>query len=98
METKKPNNKRNKVVLVSIQNYRCKHNHDKFDTFEDETNDKYFTPGQLLFNVKCRGCGIKIVSGEENKSFRPTMKFPAYTCRNRTLGCRETICHKCAKK
>ena len=45
METKKSNNKRKKIVLISITNYQWKHNHDKFDTFEDETNDNYFTQG-----------------------------------------------------
>lgn len=88
---------RKKVVMVSINSYRCEIDHQNFDSFVEESNDKYFAEGTELFNVKCIDCSIKIVEGEKIQTFRPSVKFPAYMCRNRPAGCRQIICNKCAK-
>ena len=71
------------------------------ETFESESNKKYFSKGQMLWKVKCHKCNIIISSGDNDdgaiKLFCPSIKCPAYTCNNRTQGCRVTICNKCAE-
>ena len=90
--------KRKRVVLTNkTLRYTCECDHDKFDSYGEETNDKYFMVGQWLWNVNCRMCHMIVGSIEREGIFRPTFKTPAYVCNNRTKGCRETLCHTCAK-
>ena len=91
--------KRKKIVLARENNrYRCVMIHNEFESFIDEGNEQYFRKGQPLWNVKCRSCDTIIGDEEGDNIFKPSLKCPAYVCRGRTKGCRETICFECAKK
>ena len=68
--------------------FRCKNDHSSIETFESESNKKYFSRGQMMWKVKCHKCNIIISSGDDDDGevqlFCPTIKCPAYTCNYRT--------------
>ena len=91
--------KRKKIVLAKKDyEYQCIMIHTEFESFIDEGNEQYFRKGQVLWNVACTSCGILISDGDGDNVFKPSIRCPAYVCRGRTKGCRETICYECAKK
>ena len=98
METVNIRKRKRVVSAVKQTRYRCKMIHTKFESFVDEGNEEYFRKGQPLWNVTCRTCNLIISNEDGENNFKPTLKCPAYVCRERTKGCRETICFECAKK
>ena len=99
MSVSRRKKKRNNVTLVLHSSFKCPNDHSKIESFVAEENRMYFAEGQMLWKVKCNQCSIIISDNEKGKNnFCPTFKQPAFTCGNRTQGCKRSLCGSCAQK
>ena len=77
---RKTRKKTNTASKPTRKTYLCTLDHELFESYVDESNAKYFSVGQIFWNLKYRNCKFLIVDDENKdevekiKQFRSTIK------------------------
>jgi hypothetical protein len=78
----------------------CLHDHEVAINYQPECDSNYCRAPYFLYNVSCKGCGVKFVEHLTGGSaeYKPSTKNTVYKCIGNTRGCQIAFCKKCYVK
>jgi hypothetical protein len=97
LSTKSDLTKNNEEVQLSVV---CLQDHEVAINYQPECDSKYCRAPYFLYNVSCKGCGVKFVERLTGGSaeYKPSTKNTVYKCIGNTRGCQIAFCKNCYVK